>query len=407
MRNPCIAFFSMPDPGHFRRLLPMISGLAASNVAVHVFSHQQFRTEIEEAGASFFDLFSRYPLELADPGSLPRSCRYVTYAAHYAEAVCDEVRRLRPAVIIYGTFAVIGHVVAIRLGIPYVNVCAGHNVNPVQFLRSLPSDPRVKLHPACWKAADRLRDHYGIRGASPFSFIATLSPFLNVYCEPPAFLKPLEREAFEPVAFFGSIVREGAARSSTMPRIPTTDPNGKLTVYVSFGTIVWRHHAAQALQALQAISRAFSGREDISAVISLGGHDLPRQTVAALARPNVRVEGYVDQWEMLRVTDVFITHNGLNSTHEAIFHRVPMISVPFFWDQPALARRCQEYGLAVALVDSVGESVRPEDVTSALLEVANRRDSLLENLQTAYQWERQVMADRGAVLQRVTSLEAR
>jgi UDP:flavonoid glycosyltransferase YjiC (YdhE family) len=257
----------------------------------------------------------------------------------------------------------------------------------------------VKVARVCWEAAERLRERYGIRDASPFSFVSTLSPFLNVYGEPPEFLKPEEREPFEPLAFFGSLARdEGAA---PMPAV-----NGKLRVYVSFGTVIWRHYAGAALQALQAISQALSETEDVSVLVSLGKHDLPRDTAESLRRPNVRVETYVDQWEILRQTDVFVTHHGLNSTHEAILHRVPMISLPFFWDQPPLARRCREYGLAVPLIDALGEPVRPERVVESVLEVASRRDAMLASLDTAYGWERRVMAARPAVLERIKGLEA-
>jgi MGT family glycosyltransferase len=404
MKNPCIAFFSMPDRGHFQRLLPIIGGLAASGVAVHVFSHRSFRAPIEQAGARFVDLFSRHPLDRADSNSQPRSCRYVTYAAHYADALCEEVRRLRPAVIVYGTFTVIGHVVARRLGIPYVNVCAGHNVNPAEFLRTLPDDPRVRLDPACRRAAERLRDEYGLADASPFSFVSTLSPFLNVYCEPEEFLRPSEREVFAPIAFFGSIVRTENGcdeRHAARPR-----PNGDLRVYVCFGSIVWRHHAAQALAALEVIARALSAIERVRALISLGGYDASPATIAALQRPNVRVETHVDQWEILRESDVFITHQGLNSTHEAIFHRVPMISHPFFWDQPGLARRCQEYGLALPLAPAVGAPLRDEDVAAAVIEVEKRREPMQARLRTACEWEKRVMAGRGAVLERIRNLES-
>ena len=49
---------------------------------------------------------------------------------------------------------------------------------------------------------------------------------------------------------------------------------------------------------------------------------------------------------------VFVTHHGLNSTHEAIYHRTPMLSYPFFGDQPYLANRCRDLGLSVPLVDT-------------------------------------------------------
>ena len=44
---------------------------------------------------------------------------------------------------------------------------------------------------------------------------------------------------------------------------------------------------------------------------------------------------------VLAAADVFVTHHGLNSTHESIAERVPMLSYPFQWDQPGMAERCQ------------------------------------------------------------------
>ena len=47
----------------------------------------------------------------------------------------DELRRIGPSVVVYDMFAVIGHVAARALGIPHVNVCAGHAVDPARFLK--------------------------------------------------------------------------------------------------------------------------------------------------------------------------------------------------------------------------------------------------------------------------------
>ena len=72
----------------------------------------------------------KYPLEAADGESLPVPCRYVSFAGHYAGQILRDLERIRPSLVISDTFAVIGRVAANRLGIPYVNVCAGHNVDP-------------------------------------------------------------------------------------------------------------------------------------------------------------------------------------------------------------------------------------------------------------------------------------
>ena len=39
------------------------------------------------------------------------------------------------------------------------------------------------------------------------------------------------------------------------------------------------------------------------------------------------------------MADAFVTHSGMNSTHEALFHKMSMVSYPIFADQPGLAAR--------------------------------------------------------------------
>ncbi len=118
----------------------------------------------------------------------------------------------------------------------------------------------------------------------------------------------------------------------------------------------------------------------------------------------MRVVDYVDQWAVLGEADLFITHHGTNSTHESIFHEVPMISYPFFGDQPALARRCQKFGLAVALTAAPQAPVTPETLGSALRRLADERDRFAARLAEARSWELRTIAERGAVLDRVLGL---
>jgi len=63
----------------------------------------------------------------------------------------------------------------------------------------------VKLSSKCLHAVKELRESYSMADASPFSYVSSISPHLNIYCEPPEFLEEWERKAFEPIAFYGSI----------------------------------------------------------------------------------------------------------------------------------------------------------------------------------------------------------
>ncbi len=405
MSEPSVAFFAMPEAGHFQRLRPLISDLTRGGVRAYVFTDRRFAEAVESAGGRFVDLFAAYPIDAADGQSLPVPCRYVSFAGAYAEKVAAELAELEPALVIYDTFAAIGHVVARLIQVPYINICAGHNMDPSRFLAGLETDSRVSISPSCRRWVEVLRNRHGMEDASPFSYVSGLSPYLNVYCEPPAYLTEAERRIFEPVAFYGSL--------PSLEDIDAARPNGppafeggerELKVYVSFGTVVWRYWASEALEALSTISKALARKPDARGLISLAGVDTQPEVTRALSDPSVSVAGYVDQWRVLQEADVFITHQGLNATHEAVFNLVPMVSYPFFWDQPALAERCREFGLAVPLVASPRGPVSEEAVVAALAELAARRDSMHARLVEARGWERDVIRGRGAVVDRITDL---
>jgi UDP:flavonoid glycosyltransferase YjiC (YdhE family) len=137
-------------------------------------------------------------------------------------------------------------------------------------------------------------------------------------------------------------------------------------------------------------------------VVSLGGARLP--WASDLERPNVRVADYVDQWSVLREATVFITHHGLNSTHEAVFHRVPMVSYPFFGDQQGLAQRCRELGLALPLASAPRAPVSADGVSAVLAQMAASRPALEARLAQARGWELETVEARGEVIRRILEL---
>jgi UDP:flavonoid glycosyltransferase YjiC (YdhE family) len=394
--------FCMPQRGHFSRLRPLISGLAGAGIATYVFTDRVFRKDVERHGGRFIDLFAGRPIESADATSIPMPCRYVSFAGHYGDDVVREVAAFRPAIVVHDTFALIGTVVANQLALPRVNVCAGHNYLPAPTPEALRL-PRVSVSEECWLAVRVLRERHGLPEVTPFSYVTALSSDLNVYCEPPEFLRPEERAAFEPIAFFGSLPAENAGSEVASVPLFGADSVGKLHIYVSFGTVVWRYYGAEALKALEVLSEAVSTMNDAVALVSLGGWG-PTEHIPRLARRNVRVESYVDQWNALREASVYLTHQGLNSTHESIFQGTPMISYPFFADQPSLATRCQELGLAVPLVEALRGAVDPGNIRAALARVAAEGEAMRFRLAEARCWELETIRRRTSVIERILGL---
>ena len=64
---------------------------------------------------------------------------------------------------------------------------------------------------------------------------------------------------------------------------------------------------------------------------------------------NFIVKNYVPQTELLKYTKLFITHGGMNSTHEGIYNGVPLVVIPQSADQPVIAKQVENLGAGVKL----------------------------------------------------------
>ncbi len=391
--------------GHVSRIRALVAALTVGGVDAVVFTDRAFEAGVRAAGGRFADLYAGRSPDGGDDSSSPVPCRNVTFAARAAAELVVEAAAFRPSLVVTDTFAVVGSVVAKALDLPCVNVCSGHDLHPERFLAALRDDPRLAVSARCHEAVAVLRERFGIADASPFSYFTSVSSSLNIYCEPPDFLSETTRERLEPLAYFGSLPApaeagpRGAAR-----RRPPLRPRGRVRVYASFGTAAWPYYEAEALAALGQIADLIATHPEMIATISLGGAPLSDAAVTGLRRHNVSVARYVDQWRVLSEADVFITHHGLNSTHEAIFHQVPMISYPLFWDQPGLARTAQRLDLAVPLGTAPRAALDRDQVESCFAALAASRERLLAGLERAYRWELDVIEARPEVVRRIVEL---
>jgi len=117
---------------------------------------------------------------------------------------------------------------------------------------------------------------------------------------------------------------------------------------------------------------------------------LPQQDV--LGHPNIRL---------------FITHGGLLSTQEAVYHGVPIIGIPFFADQDVNMESAQNmgFGLKLEIIDITADQIHTAIQTvlsqkSYRVQVA-RRSKLFRDQQThprerALWWMEYLIRHKGA-----------
>jgi MGT family glycosyltransferase len=401
-----VVAFTIPGDGHINRMLPLVAGLCDMGIPVDFFAHEMARSRIERTGARFVDIYAGRDMDFPDGTSIPVPMRNVSFAGYWGRDIAREVAELRPGLVVHDTFAVIGRVVAFHLGLPRVNMRAGHNLEPNRALAALQETEAVRVSDACVRSVQMLREEHGIPDATPFSYFIDNSAELNICSEPPEFLPPDQRGPFEPLEFFGSCREPGAAPGGNSDEAFGPGAEDCLRVYVAFGTAAWMMMPERTGALLEVLADALAAYPKLRGLISLASGPFGGVDPERFRRPNVRVEPYVDQIGVLGHATAFVTHNGLNSTHEAILSRVPMISCPLFGDQPVLAARCQALGLAVPLMPDGPAAGLPTvaDVHRALDRIQAEDAVLRSRMAEAHAWEVGVMERRPAVLRRIVEL---
>ena len=122
------------------------------------------------------------------------------------------------------------------------------------------------------------------------------------------------------------------------------DPSRKL-LYCAFGSQSHLYGRERIASFLRRLAGALESHPDWQVVAATGGllgpedlPDLPSGFVLA---------GWAPQLALLRRSAVAITHGGLGSLKECIFHGVPMLVFPLVNDQPANAERVAHHGLGL------------------------------------------------------------
>ena len=395
-----IALFAMSTPQKFHALRQVAAELVVAGAEVCFWTDAKFEAEVRAIGAQFVDLFDPLSLASIDDASLPVPSRYVTFAAARAGAISDVVRESGADVVVYDSFTLVGEAVARRLGLPWVPVFSGHLIDGAAARRKVASEPRVMTDPRCATAVSALADDFGIVGVTPFSYFADPSPWLNIACEPEEWLGPAERQKYQPLACFGKLPMSVLAPVDVAQR-----KGSRLRIYAAFGTVIWWYWSRQAAAVFEAIAEA-AREADAELVIGLGGGTLPGTARQRLEALGAVVHDYANQAVELASADVFITHAGASSVHEAIAATVPMLLLPFSADQPAIAAHGASLGIAISLADdwTPDQGLKALTVRRKLDELLARREHLLEALRRARAWELAAATARPAIARRILDL---
>ena len=86
------------------------------------------------------------------------------------------------------------------------------------------------------------------------------------------------------------------------------------------------------------------------------------------------VRASVDQMSVLDCADVFLTHCGMNSASEGLWHGLPLVLYPQTPEQHGVANRVAALGAGVPLTDPSADGIR-RAVEAALTDPAYRENA--------------------------------
>jgi UDP:flavonoid glycosyltransferase YjiC (YdhE family) len=247
------------------------------------------------------------------------------------------VARWRPDLVVWEETDFGAAVVAERLGLPHATVlvtAAGSFVTPALMAPAL-DDVRAEHHLPRDPTAKMLHRHL------------VLSPF------PPSF-----RDPEHPLPAASRVVRlwdVSTIRPDRRPAWATVLPHAR-SAYVTLGT-VFNHESGDLFERVL----GGVGRLPLNVLVTVGREIDPERF--GPQPPNVTIERFVPQADVLPHADIVVSHAGSGSVLGALAHGRPIVLLPMGADQPWNADRCAALGVGRVL-DVIRAT--PDDIASAI-----------------------------------------
>lgn len=396
-----VVVLNLPEHGHMNATFPVVSELVRRGERVVYFATEPFRRKVEATGAEFAD-YGNAPAFVppAHRGGLYSVMAYLMGLAE--DMLPDLLRRVqseRPNYLLVDSMCVWGRLVQQVLKIPAVNLASVFVPNDV----AISVDEMVRMNyerapkevllagiealDTYLQTAQRIDRRYHTYSPNLVEFFANRLP-LNIVFTSRYF--HLSSELYDDsYKFVGpSIVPREEANTFSFK-----SSSQELLIYISLGTI---HNNNPEF--LRTCFQAFEGSE-FDVIVAVGDH-LDRELLGPIPK-NFTIREYVPQLEVLKKSSLFLTHAGMNSASEALWHTVPLLMFPQHGDQHLVAGRVSELGAGLRLPAADLDSETVQRMSRQLLsqpEFRQQAAKIADSFHTAGGFERaadEILAFRG------------
>lgn len=352
-----VFFFNIPFHGHVNPSLGLVRELVGKGEEVIYYCTDSFREKIESAGAVFRSYGEKFYL---DENFVTYNITEI-YKVHMElselilDQLCDDIKREKPDYIVHDSLCVWAKHAAIVTNTPAINTITTLVVVPdgilltINFLIgmsaaiafNIPNMRRIR------QISKNLKKKYGVDARSLIDILVNKEKLNIVYTSKE--FQPRSDKLGDEYQFVGPV---SMYRNEEGPEFVLNKVDDNPLLFISMGTIFNNNEAffKQCVDAFQDMK--------LNVLMSVG-KDID---ISSLAIPeNFTVMRYYDipQLQILKKCDAFITHGGMNSTHEGLFNGIPLIIIPQQDEQGYVARQVVKSGSGICL--------KASSVTSDLL----------------------------------------
>lgn len=350
-------YYNIFGLGHINPTLPIVKALQEKGIDVIYHSSPERKDLIESFGASFVNYgYDEYKASDFNPGAnfvlqtIPATVGLLPFLK-------EEFERVRPDFILYDSMAIWGYVIGLIYNIPSFCTVTTFALSEKMKIETF-NRHDVKIDEANLKAIDYLHEVYGIKlelhqalGAYEKHNIVFTSKNFN----------PIVDGQF----YYSGAMIANRKNENNIYELRDIRKSKKI-ITMAFGTILLEQYP-ELIFLFEELIEAFGNNNDYQLVLALGTD----QNLNKLGKLPENVIGHakIPQIEVLKYTDLFISHAGMNSVNEALHFGVPILAIPHSHDQFGNAKRLVDLKLGRELnIENVSQDRFKELVPDILVD---------------------------------------
>lgn len=342
-----VLFLNIPYNGHVNPTLGLVDELVKHGEQVTYFCSEEYRERIERVGATFKS-YGKDMTILKNGSNISMSGNiednFINHIQHKLNLnieilpiIMEQIKGINFDYIVHSAIFPLGYIISRILKIPSISSFEIF-ATPKELLTGIVSKKRLKDYAFMdnyIKLANKLDRLYNVKLPTNILDLLYIKSDLNIAYTSKYFVSRPEYYD-DSFIFIGPPIYD----RKEVINFPFEKLKDNKVVYISLGTVF--NNANNKLYDI-----FFKTFADLDVVVVMAAYNID---ISKFHIPkNFIVKNYVPQSEILKYTDVAITHAGMNSLGDLLYNNIPFVAIPINSDQPYNAARVSELGAAISI----------------------------------------------------------